>query len=65
MARDAVILDDALGAMECRTSVINDGGDHSIVFGEVLSVLGPVSSGQPLPYYRGGDRSIADGVPAE
>jgi flavin reductase (DIM6/NTAB) family NADH-FMN oxidoreductase RutF len=62
---DAVILDDALGAMECRTSAVHDGGDHSIVIGEVLSVLGPRSSGSPLLYYRGGYRAVADLTPAD
>jgi flavin reductase (DIM6/NTAB) family NADH-FMN oxidoreductase RutF len=62
---DAVILDDVIGAMECRTTAVHDGGDHSIVIGEVLSVLGPVSGGRPLLYYRGAYRAIADGLPAD
>src|SRR5215469_11544668 len=34
----APILDDALAAMECRTTAVHDGGDHSIVVGEVVGV---------------------------
>jgi flavin reductase len=32
------ILDEALAAMECQTTAVHDGGDHSIVVGEVLGV---------------------------
>ena len=34
----APILDAALAAMECRTTAVYDGGDHSIVVGEVVGV---------------------------
>ena len=34
----APILDAALAAMECRTTAVYDGGDHSIVVGEVIGV---------------------------
>ncbi len=37
----APILDDALAAMECRTTAVHDGGDHSIVVGEVVGVSEP------------------------
>jgi flavin reductase (DIM6/NTAB) family NADH-FMN oxidoreductase RutF len=51
---NAPIFDDALAALECRTHAIHDGGDHSIVLGEVLSVVGPRASGTPpLLFYRG------------
>ncbi len=48
----APILDDAIAAMECRTTAVHDGGDHSIVVGEVISVsqLGPEGGG-PLLHY--------------
>src|SRR5215469_14270829 len=32
----APIVDSALSALECRTTAVHDGGDHSIVVGEVL-----------------------------
>lgn len=45
---------DALAAMECRTAAVHDGGDHSIVLGDVLGVCTPNPDGQPLLYYEGG-----------
>jgi flavin reductase (DIM6/NTAB) family NADH-FMN oxidoreductase RutF len=39
----APILDGVLAAMECRTTAVHDGGDHSIVVGEVLGVSEPVN----------------------
>ena len=47
----APILDDALAAMECRTAAVHDGGDHSIVVGEVLAVSEPRPESAPLLYY--------------
>jgi len=47
----APILDDAIAAMECRTSAVHDAGDHSIVVGEVLGVSEPHPAGAPLLYY--------------
>ena len=47
----APILDGALAAMECRTTAVHDGGDHSIVVGEVLAVSEPSPAGGPLLYY--------------
>ncbi len=49
----APILDDALAAMECRTTAVHDGGDHSIVVGEVLGVSEPRPDGDPLLHYAG------------
>src|SRR5690349_18889956 len=37
----AAVFTDALAALECRTYAVHDGGDHSIVVGEVLSVVTP------------------------
>jgi len=47
----APILDDALAAIECRTTAVHDGGDHSIVVGEVLAVTEPSPGDAPLLYY--------------
>ena len=58
----APILDGALAAMECRTSAVHDGGDHSIVVGEVLGVTDPVqgdADGGPLIYHGGRYRRLA------
>ena len=49
----APILSDALAAMECRTTAVHDGGDHSIVVGHVVGVSEPRPGGRPLLYYRG------------
>jgi flavin reductase (DIM6/NTAB) family NADH-FMN oxidoreductase RutF len=62
----APILDGALAAMECRTMAVHDGGDHSIVVGEVLGVTETVQRdgeavGQagPLIYHAGRYRRLA------
>jgi flavin reductase (DIM6/NTAB) family NADH-FMN oxidoreductase RutF len=47
------ILDQAIAALECRTHAVHDGGDHSIVVGEVLDVSQPNPDGSPLLYYDG------------
>jgi len=47
----APVLDDALAALECRTTAVHDGGDHSIVVGEVLGISEPQPDGEPLLYY--------------
>ena len=56
----APILDRALSALECRTTAVHDGGDHSIVVGEVIGVTGPRSPGRPLLYYAGQYRRLDD-----
>ena len=58
----APILDAALASLECRTTAVHDGGDHSIVVGEVLGVTGPVdedAAGGPLIYHAGRYRRLA------
>lgn len=60
----APILDDALSALECRTTAVHDGGDHSIVVGEVLGVTepGPDEELGPLLHYGSRYRRLrADG----
>jgi flavin reductase (DIM6/NTAB) family NADH-FMN oxidoreductase RutF len=49
----APILDDAIAAMECRTTAVHDGGDHSIVVGEVIAVSHPRPENGPLLHYAG------------
>jgi flavin reductase (DIM6/NTAB) family NADH-FMN oxidoreductase RutF len=55
----APILDAALAAMECRTTAVHDGGDHSIVVGQVLGVAEPAGEGRPLLYHGGRYRRLA------
>jgi flavin reductase (DIM6/NTAB) family NADH-FMN oxidoreductase RutF len=62
-ATGAPILDDALAAMECRTTAVHDGGDHSIVVGEVVAVTEPRDTGAPLLYYASRYRRLRDGEP--
>jgi flavin reductase len=48
---DAPLLEGAVGHLECRTWATYDGGDHTIVVGEVLDLAsGP--AGDPLLYDR-------------
>ena len=47
----APILNVALGALECRTTAVHDGGDHSIIVGEVIGVTPPRDGGRPLLFY--------------
>ena len=49
----APILRDSIAAFECRTHAVHDGGDHSIVVGEVLGMSRPDPDGSPLLYYDG------------
>ncbi len=56
----APVLTGALGAMECRTTAVHDGGDHSIVVGEVLGVSEPSPGGSPLLHYGGRYRRLRD-----
>ena len=51
-SNDYAILDDVLGVLECRRFAMHDGGDHTIILGEVEATR--VESGTPLLYYRGG-----------
>ena len=46
------ILDDVLAIIECRRFGLHDGGDHTIILGEVDSTR--AETGTPLLYYRGG-----------
>jgi flavin reductase (DIM6/NTAB) family NADH-FMN oxidoreductase RutF len=46
------VLDGVLAYAECARVVNHEGGDHTIVIGEVVSAH--VGEGEPLIYYRGG-----------
>ena len=46
------LLDASLATLECRTTAVLDGGDHSIVVGCVEAVGTPMPDGKPLLYYR-------------
>jgi flavin reductase (DIM6/NTAB) family NADH-FMN oxidoreductase RutF len=56
----APLLDGALVTLECRTDAVYDGGDHSIIVGQVAAVTsteGPPSRG-PLMHYAGAYRRL-------
>jgi flavin reductase (DIM6/NTAB) family NADH-FMN oxidoreductase RutF len=46
------VLDDVLAVIECKRVSSFDGGDHTIILGEVEATRAEV--GSPLLYYRGG-----------
>ena len=51
-ATGAPLLDGALATLECRTFAVYDGGDHSIVVGEVVSLSSNEHPADALVYYR-------------
>jgi flavin reductase (DIM6/NTAB) family NADH-FMN oxidoreductase RutF len=55
----AALFSDAVAALECRTHAVHDGGDHSIVVGEVLAVRLPNPRAAPLVYFEGRYRGLA------
>jgi flavin reductase (DIM6/NTAB) family NADH-FMN oxidoreductase RutF len=54
------VLDVAIGVLECRTHAVYDGGDHTIVVGEVVGVWADPSPRPPLLYVEGKYRKLAD-----
>ena len=55
-ATGAALLDGALATLECRTAAVYDGGDHSIIVGQVVAVgapAGPPGRGPAGPPDRG------------
>ncbi len=54
----SAVLDDALGAIECRTTAVHDGGDHVIVVGEVIGVSEPQPGRRPLIHHSGRYRTL-------
>lgn len=52
------VLSDALAAVECRTHAVHEGGDHSIVVGEVIGVSEPRPGGGPLIHYASRYRTL-------
>ncbi|MFT4189062.1 MAG: flavin reductase family protein [Aeromicrobium sp.] len=47
-----MLLDDGLAWLECRTAAVHDGGDHSILVGDVLAARVHEFEDTPLLYYR-------------
>lgn len=59
----AAVVDAAVAALECRTVRTMDGGDHTVVLGEVLGVELPAGRAEPLLYYEGRYRGLPVDVP--
>jgi flavin reductase len=54
-----LVIEGALSWLECRTWATHDGGDHTIVVGEVLSLgVGEPADPGALIYYAGGYREL-------
>lgn len=56
------VLHDSLAALVCRRDRILDGGDHVIVLGQVVA-LRRASEGEPLLYFAGSYRQLAEPSP--
>lgn len=57
-ATGAALVSGAAAVLECRTVRTMDGGDHTVVLGEVLAVEAPAGPAEPLLYYEGGYRGL-------
>ncbi|MET9022135.1 flavin reductase family protein [Actinopolymorpha sp. NPDC004070] len=54
----AALLSAAAAWLECRTVAVHDGGDHSIVVGEVVGADAPADPAPALVYYAGGYHAV-------
>ena len=52
------LLDASLATLECRTTDVFDGGDHSIIMGTVVGLGTPQPDGRPLLYFRSGYHTL-------
>ena len=55
----APVLEAALSWLECQTTAVYDGGDHSIIVGEVVGVSNTADDRGPLIHHQGQYRSLA------
>ncbi|HEY5361571.1 MAG TPA: flavin reductase family protein [Streptosporangiaceae bacterium] len=55
----APVLDDALSSLECRTTAVYDGGDHSIIVGQVVGVSDSGGDQDPLIHHASRYRTLA------
>lgn len=58
----AALLADAIATVECRTSATHDGGDHTIMVGEVLAAEVRRQTAKPLLHFRGGYHTLGPAV---
>ena len=55
----AALIDASIGWLECRTTAVYPGGDHSIVVAEVTAVEFGPDAGDPLIYFRSGYHKLS------
>jgi flavin reductase (DIM6/NTAB) family NADH-FMN oxidoreductase RutF len=53
-----MLLDGAIACFECRTVLSYEGGDHTLLLGEVLALDASRPDAAPLLYYDGGYRAL-------
>ena len=53
-------LEGCLATIECRTVGAYDGGDHTVLVGEVVAVHVAPGEAKPLLYFAGGYRTLAE-----
>jgi flavin reductase (DIM6/NTAB) family NADH-FMN oxidoreductase RutF len=58
----ALLLDDALATVECRTVAVHPAGDHDIVVGEVLALDLARPDAEPLLYFASDFRTLDAGT---
>lgn len=61
-ATDAPRLEGTIMSIDCRVSVVHEGGDHKIVVGEVVDIATGEgeSTAKPLLFYNGGYAAITE-----
>ena len=57
---EALVLEGCVAAIECRTVGAYEGGDHTVIVGEVVAVSVREPEVEPLLYYGGRYRTLAD-----
>ena len=57
-ATGAPLIPGALASLDCSVSALHDAGDHVIVVGQIEAVV--KGGGEPLLYYAGGYRALAE-----
>ncbi|MER6443419.1 MULTISPECIES: flavin reductase family protein [unclassified Streptomyces] len=57
---DLPVLSEALAHLECRLAAEYDGGDHTILLGEVVSLGTPAGEEDPLIFFQGAMRELGD-----
>lgn len=55
----AAVIDGALGFVECKITQCHDGGDHSIIVGEIVNA--GASGERPLLFFRGKYQRLPNG----